>query len=399
MKHFVPTRDTALERLHAFLPRAGRVYANERNYDFGENAHDRVSCLSPWVRTRSLPEEEIVHQVLAQHSLAAAEKFIQEVCWRTYWKGWLAQRPVVWTQYLSELAEARERVSKHKGFERAVNAETDFNSFNTWTDELRRTGYLHNHARMWFASIWVHTLKLPWQLGAAFFMEHLLDGDCASNTLSWRWVAGRQTLGKAYKASPQNIQKYTQGRLGHGERFDQGDFLEEDLLAHPKPLDLQPLPVPEVSENTGLLITEDDLRSWECFPTAGAFKKIAGIFPIKAYQDNGVQDSVITFRKALLQESLNAVTGSEKTIIFDNKALAPSVVTWARRAELTSIFIAEPAVGFWSGIWPTVQSTLESAGLSVTLFRRPWDDAFYPHAKKGFFNLKKRIPEIVGTYA
>ena len=49
---------------------------------------------------------------------------------------------------------------------------------------------MHNHVRMWFASIWIFTLNLPWQLGADFFMQHLLDGDPASNTLSWRWVAG-----------------------------------------------------------------------------------------------------------------------------------------------------------------------------------------------------------------
>jgi deoxyribodipyrimidine photo-lyase len=64
--------------------------------------------------------------------------------------------------------------------------------------ELVETGYLHNHARMWFASIWIFTLRLPWELGADFFLRHLLDGDAASNTLSWRWVAGLHTKGKHY---------------------------------------------------------------------------------------------------------------------------------------------------------------------------------------------------------
>ena len=67
--------------------------------------------------------------------------------------------------------------------------------------ELKETNYLHNHARMWFASIWIFTLDLPWQLGAEFFMKHLYDGDAASNTLGWRWVAGIQTQGKNYLAS------------------------------------------------------------------------------------------------------------------------------------------------------------------------------------------------------
>ena len=65
---------------------------------------------------------------------------------------------------------------------------------------LKENNYLHNHARMWFASIWVFTLDLPWQLGAEFFMKHLFDGDAAANTLGWRWVAGIQTQGKNYLA-------------------------------------------------------------------------------------------------------------------------------------------------------------------------------------------------------
>ena len=65
---------------------------------------------------------------------------------------------------------------------------------------------------MWFASIWIHTLKLPWELGANFFLKNLVDGDPASNTLSWRWVAGLHTKGKCYVASEDNIKKFSNGR-------------------------------------------------------------------------------------------------------------------------------------------------------------------------------------------
>ena len=65
---------------------------------------------------------------------------------------------------------------------------------------------------MWFASIWIHTLNLPWQLGADFF-KNLLDGDPASNTLSWRWVAGLHTQGKCYLATENNIKKFTNNRF------------------------------------------------------------------------------------------------------------------------------------------------------------------------------------------
>ena len=77
--------------------------------------------------------------------------------------------------------------------------------------ELKKTGYLHNHTRMWFSSIWIFTLDLPWQLGE-FFMKALKDGDPASNTLSWRWTAGLQTKGKNYVAQEWNIKKFTNQR-------------------------------------------------------------------------------------------------------------------------------------------------------------------------------------------
>ena len=66
---------------------------------------------------------------------------------------------------------------------------------------------------MWFASIWIFTLRLPWALGADFFLRHLIDADAASNTLSWRWGAGLQTVGKTYLARTENIARYTNGRF------------------------------------------------------------------------------------------------------------------------------------------------------------------------------------------
>ena len=90
---------------------------------------------------------------------------------------------------------------------------TGIDCFDAWARELVATGYLHNHARMWFASIWIFTLRLPWELGADFFLRHLIDGDPASNTLSWRWVAGLQTAGKTYLATAENIARFTGGRF------------------------------------------------------------------------------------------------------------------------------------------------------------------------------------------
>lgn len=102
---FAADRATALEQLTAFLPNAGSHYANTRNADHGPARRGNVSRLSPAVRHRLIDEDEIVRAVLARHAYSSAEKFIQEVCWRTYWKGWLELRPGVWTMYRQSLDE------------------------------------------------------------------------------------------------------------------------------------------------------------------------------------------------------------------------------------------------------------------------------------------------------
>ena len=213
--HHPPTREEALRRLSAFVPKAGRDYASKRNYDLP--GHPHVSVLSPYIRHRLVTEEEVLRAILGRHSLAAAEKSVQEVLWRTYWKGWLELRPTVWADYRRSLKAALDRVQTEGGLRRdweaACKGETGLDAFDHWARELTTTGYMHNHARMWFASIWIFTLRLPWELGADFFLRHLLDGDPASNTLSWRWVAGLQTPGKHYLARPDNIATYTEGRF------------------------------------------------------------------------------------------------------------------------------------------------------------------------------------------
>ncbi|MEM8785493.1 MAG: FAD-binding domain-containing protein, partial [Pseudomonadota bacterium] len=257
-----PTRAAGLEQLEGFLPRAGRDYAATRNFDFGPDRRGNVSVLSPYTRHRLVTEEEIVARVLKRHSRSAAEKFIQEVFWRTYWKGWLEHRPSVWSDYQADVRAAAQALQTASGlrsaFEAAVTGRTGIDCFDFWAEELVETGYLHNHARMWFASIWVFTLRLPWELGADFFLRHLLDGDPASNTLSWRWVAGLHTQGKNYLARASNIAKYTDGR------FELAAGLDEragPLEAEPVPAPLAPAlpPIVDPQKRTMLLLTEEDL--------------------------------------------------------------------------------------------------------------------------------------------
>ena len=158
-----------------------------------------------------------------------------------YFKGWLEQHPTVWTAYRDDVANLVVHLCDHEGlaqrYEWAVSGQTGISCFDAWAAELVETGYLHNHSRMWFASIWIFTLKLPWQLGADFFYRHLIDGDPASNTLSWRWVGGLHTRGKTYLARPSNIEKYTEGRFApYGQLAPSAAPLSEDTSHQRQPL-------------------------------------------------------------------------------------------------------------------------------------------------------------------
>jgi len=105
---FEPSRREALHRLARFVPHAGRDYAAGRNTDDGPNTPGSVSKLSPYIRYRLLSESEVIAAVIDEHSLAAAEKYVQEVLWRTYWKGWLEMRPSVWTRFIEERDRQRQ---------------------------------------------------------------------------------------------------------------------------------------------------------------------------------------------------------------------------------------------------------------------------------------------------
>jgi deoxyribodipyrimidine photo-lyase len=253
-----PTRAAALAQLGAFLPSAG-LYARDRNQV--NPGHAGVTRLSPAIRHRLITEEEAAHQFLATLPFSRVEKLIQEIYWRRYWKSWLALRPAVWDHYVSDLEKSADSPAV-----RQIEAANSGNAvIDHFSQELIDTGYLHNHARMWFAAWWIHEARLPWQAGAAFFFRHLLDGDPASNTLSWRWVAGLQTPGKTYLARRSNLEKYLDPSLLSS--------LAEGLAAFENPRALTPAPFakppithrdwpspdPTPPPATGLWIHEEDL--------------------------------------------------------------------------------------------------------------------------------------------
>jgi deoxyribodipyrimidine photo-lyase len=373
------TRAAALSALNAFLPYAGRAYAAERNYDLGPEDRHNISCLSPYIRLRLLTEEEVIRAVLARHSFVDAEKFVQEVFWRTYWKGWLEMRPSIWRDWTADLTQLDADAANIR---MATEGRTGIDCFDSWARELVDTGYLHNHARMWFASIWIFTLGLPWQLGAAFFLRHLLDGDPASNTLSWRWVAGLQTLGKTYLATPENIATFTKGRFQPGP------------LAHgPGP---QPVPAPPPSAlpdvdaspagPTLLLLTQEDLHA-ETLPLGKA--EIVGIAALPA-RDADVSDLVADFRAAALADGLQRAAAHLGAPILTGDALA-----LAHQLGVSQIVTAYAPIGPIADQLTALAEAGSAEGLTLHRIRRDWDTAAWPHATKGFFPFREKIPTLL----
>ncbi len=386
MSHiFQPSRTAALVALDAFLPQAGRRYTEQRNFDHGPDNRANISMLSPYIRHRMITEQEVIKRVLARHRFADAEKFIQEVCWRTYWKGWLEMRPSVWARYQAELAE----LPRSADYLAACAGETGIGCFDAWAVELKETGYLHNHARMWFASLWIFTLGLPWQLGADFFYHHLLDGDPASNTLSWRWVAGLQTQGKTYLAQADNIDKFTNGRFKPKPfAHSAGPPVEPPVAATP----IKAMP-PLLKGAAGMLLTEDDLHPESL--SLGEMRVTA-----VAAASIGVDraPSVTAFTNAALREAMlrNAAVSRSSPVMLETLD-SDSLIAWAQANKLKVIVTAYAPVGPVSDRLATITPALASAGITLLPIRRDWDSAAWPHAAKGFFAFKDKIPALVGA--
>jgi deoxyribodipyrimidine photo-lyase len=390
------TREAGLKRLSEFLPSAGRDYADYRNHVPGV-----VSSLSPYVRHRIVNEGEIVSSVLKRHPYAAAEKFLQEVCWRTYWKGWLEMRPQVWFRYLEELQHLRRRMEEmpdlRERLQSAELGETGLECFDDWVRELRETGYLHNHVRMWFASIWIHTLRMPWQLGADFFMRHLLDGDPASNTLSWRWVGGLQTKGKIYLATAENIERFTNGRYApYGLLAKEAPPIPEEApISGPLPLTRCDTHVP--GKKTVLLVTEEDLtpETWGI-----PCRDLAGIILLETSEAYpGIEALPAAFRREALEGTAIRLEAECQLPVVrldgGKEAIAVRVRDLLQEWGASSLSIMNPTVGPTRSLIDPPLSNLAEEGVAIHRLRRPWDDSFWPHATHGFFKLKERIPSVL----
>ena len=376
---FEASRAKALNQLNNFVENNLSEYSSLRNFDFGPEKRSNISCLSPYITHGIINEQEVIQKALSKFSFSKNEKFIQEVLWRTYWKGWLELRPNVWTDYIAELNQIKNEFQNNQNYLSAIDGKTDIECFNAWVNELKDNNYLHNHTRMWFASIWIFTLELPWQLGAEFFMQHLYDGDAASNTLGWRWVAGVQTQGKHYLASEWNIKKFTNNRF---ENIKLNENAPPKISEKSYQIIKQSFTNPQNIENKNLLIFENNLSFEITDFKDNSFKKIYLVSNKNENRSIKLNEKLVKFKSQLIEDQGQRL--KDQSIDYQIVDIG----------ELTNIENCY-------GLYPTVGENLDflnSNNLKINFLYRNLDQLAWQYCNKGFFNFKNYIPKIVSTF-
>ncbi|MDA9162122.1 DNA photolyase [Candidatus Pelagibacter ubique] len=377
---FEASRAKAVDKLNTFVEQNLSDYSKLRNFDFGPSNRSNVSCLSPYITHGIINELEVINKSLKKFSFAKNEKFIQEVLWRVYWKGWLELRPDVWSDYLIELDKIKKEFKNNQSYLDATEGKTNVDCFNQWVIELKESNYLHNHTRMWFASIWIFTLELPWQLGAEFFMQHLYDGDAASNTLGWRWVAGIQTQGKHYLVSEWNINKFTNNRFKNIKLNENAKPISNDKIYS---VINKSFKNSEILEDKTLLIFENNMTFELSDFKEHKFKKIL-LVSNNTDRTIKLSEKVLKFKANLLEDH---------KIRLKQKSINCETININDLKNITEEVYA---------LYPTVGENLNfiqnNQLKNIKFLYRKLDQFSWQYCNKGFFNFKNYIPKIIANF-
>ena len=375
--NFVTTRKEALDVMERYIENKISDYTAKRNFDFGPQNRKNISCLSPYITHRLISEYEVAKKTLSKYPYQKVEKFIQEIFWRVYWKGWLELRPKVWTDFV----EDTKNIENTKEYEKAINGETNIDCFNDWVKELKENNYLHNHTRMWFASIWIFTLKLPWQKGAEFFLRELYDGDAASNTLSWRWVAGIQTKGKNYIAQNWNINKFTNNK-----------YKDLKLNENPQPIidqrdyKVSPLSISNNETASDKLVFFENELDFQFF-NIDNHKKVYCILLANDERQVKLGSKVLDYKKNLIKNQIQN-SGLKIEFIEGNKFIELS-------SNDKDFDIVYPSIGENMSF---LKRVIKKNNLNINYLTREEDNYCWQFSNKGYFNFKSNIPKILSQF-
>eukprot|EP01136_Pigoraptor_vietnamica_P038234 Opistho-1_new@107277 len=183
------------------------LYAKTRNH-----IHGAVTYLSPYISRGVISIQQVQESVLNKgYKPYAIEKFLQELAWREYYQRiWQAKGELIW----QDLKQTQADTVHHQMVTAIQDAATGITSIDRQIENLYTTGYLHNHTRMYVASIACNMAKAHWRQPARWLYYHLLDGDIASNNCSWQWVAAAFSS-KKYYCNQENINRYTNSSQQH----------------------------------------------------------------------------------------------------------------------------------------------------------------------------------------
>jgi deoxyribodipyrimidine photo-lyase len=228
-------------------------YAKSRNYIDGE-----VTYLSPYLTHGVISTKDVAYSVLNQYSPTQTKKLIQELCWREYFQSVNRSGEVdIWSDIRFDQPDV-----VHHGIPQPIeDINTGIHALDTALTKLLETGYMHNHERMWLAALVCNHAHYHWKQPSQGLYYYLLDGDIASNTLSWQWVAGSFSS-KQYIANQENINTYSKSvqrntfldtSYEHLSDADISDTWNESKTFN-KTTDLSDIKIIEHSELTDTLI-------------------------------------------------------------------------------------------------------------------------------------------------
>ena len=394
---FTPTREAGLARLRAFAPRAGRWYANHGGVDHGPERRSNTAGLGPWLACRLITPEEAVAAVEAEHGGAASVAFREEV------EAPLRRRarltPDAWRAHRLRVERLFRGMAKSPtllaAYEEAAEGRTGIDAFDAWARELATVGWLHPAAHAAFASLWIFSLRLPWELGADLHHRSALDGE-AAGLLLWREVAGLERGLAAYVVQVDEVVALS-GRRFHPKRRlveEQAKALKEPKLAAAAVAlsALRATPPAELGARsagaqprTGWLLTEADLNpslipspawlgrepegpegrlqtgqsapvAFAALGTAPHRSPFGPTEPLAAWIDGALADALA-----------RAAAPGQPAERLDDADLTRSLQAWAATHALTQIATPPPPAGPIAERLAAAARKLASGGVELTL--------------------------------
>ena len=376
MANIKPNKRKFIKNLDFFLKEGIQNYSSKRNFVFGP-PHNNVSQLSPYINRRFISEEQIIKLITKDRSNIKVDEFITQLFWRTYFRGWLQLHPWVYEKH------------KNDNLKYNIPKKTGIKCFDNWTEELIETGYLHNHARMWYASIWIFTLKKSWSSGAYFFKNNLLDWCPASNTLGWRWVAGLHTINKHYLAKKDNINFFTNFKFNPQDEINEkalpivNDLLNGEALSFSCNEDK----LPNNLKNIGVVLNNNDLSLNLVLDDLNL--QYDGCIFINLKKKIHTNNLIKSFEELIFN---HIIEENRSFSVIENLA---DLFAWIKIKKIKNLIIPYETVGNNIFNKAIILEKLNSKGIKIIFYLRKWDNQAFPHANKGFFKFKKHIPNLL----